>query len=146
MGVRGWVMKSDVPDDLMAAVEALQRKATFFTPFVANLVLDGCLRRWEYQKSGTMVPRLTPREREVVQILGEGGTTQNVATVLGVSLKTAETHRSNIMQKLGFHAVAELVLYAVRNEIVHLALPGFAMQKSDPARNQVTGPQSGALT
>jgi len=146
MGVRGWVMKSDVPDDLMAAVEALQRKATFFTPFVANLVLDGCRRRWEYQKSGTMVPRLTPREREVVQILGEGGTTQNVATVLGVSLKTAETHRSNIMQKLGFHAVAELVLYAVRNEIVHLALPGFAMQKSDPARNQVTGPQSGALT
>jgi len=134
MGVRGWVLKSDGPDDLVAAVEALQNNCTFFTPLVADLVLDGCLRRWRSDKRGTVQLRLTPREREVVQMIGEGGTTQNVATVLGISVKTAETHRNNIMQKLGFHTVAELVLYAVRNDIVHLALPrGLLQTRISPA-------------
>jgi len=123
MGVRGWVLKSDGPEDLIAAVEALACNSSFYTSVVAELILDGCLRKWQYDKTGTMQPRLTPREREVVQMIGEGGTTQNVATVLGISVKTAETHRNNIMQKLGFHTVAELVLYAVRNDIVHLARP-----------------------
>ena len=123
MGVRGWVLKSDGPNDLIAAVEALRCNSTFFTSLVADLVADGYLGTWRYYKNGTMKPRLTPREREVVQMIGEGGTTQDVATVLGISVKTAETHRNNIMRKLGFHTVAELVLYAVRNEIVHLARP-----------------------
>jgi DNA-binding CsgD family transcriptional regulator len=109
-------------------VEALQKNDTFFTPLVANLVLDGCLRRWQSHKRGTMLPRLTPRELEVVQMIGEGGTTRDLAIVLGISVKTAETHRNNIMQKLGFHTVAELVLYAVRNDIVHLARPAYLVQ------------------
>jgi DNA-binding NarL/FixJ family response regulator len=123
MGVRGWVLKSDGADDLVAAVEALQRNSTFFTSRVAEFVLEGCLRRWKEHKSKTMRSRLTPRERQVVQMIGEGGTTPDVASVLGISLKTAETHRNNIMQKLGFHTVVELVLYAVRNDIVQLTTP-----------------------
>jgi DNA-binding NarL/FixJ family response regulator len=128
MGVRGWVLKSDGADDLIAAVKALQRNGTFFTSRVAEFVLDGCLRRWKEQKSKTMRSRLTPRERQVVQMIGEGGTTPDVASVLGISLKTAETHRNNIMQKLGFHTVVELVLYAVRNDIVQLAIPASLRQ------------------
>jgi len=134
MGVRGWVLKSDGPEDLITAVEALGCNSSFYTSLVAELILDGCLRKWQYDITGTMQPRLTPREREVVQMIGEGGTTQNVATVLGISVKTAETHRNNIMQKLGFHTVAELVLYAVRNEIVHLAPPvSFRQNRISPA-------------
>jgi len=66
---------------------------------------------------------LTLREREVVQLVGEGKTSKDIATVLGMTLKTAETHRSNIMVKLNLHSTVELVLYAVRNEIVHVQLP-----------------------
>jgi two-component system response regulator NreC len=123
MGVRGWVLKSDGPNDLIAAVEALRCNSTFFTSLVADLVADGYLGTWRYYKNGTMKPRLTPREREVAQMIGEGRTTQDVATVLGISVKIAETHRNSIMRKLGFHTVAELVLFAVRNDIVHLARP-----------------------
>jgi DNA-binding NarL/FixJ family response regulator len=144
MGVRGWVLKSDGPDDLIAAVEALRCNSSFFTSLVAELILDGCLRKWEYDKTGTMHPRLTPREREVVQMIGEGGTTQNVAIVLGISVKTAETHRNNIMQKLRFHTVAELVLYAVRNDIVHLPRPVLLKRNRTPPAPRITQMQSAA--
>jgi DNA-binding NarL/FixJ family response regulator len=144
MGVRAWLLKSDCADDLIAAVEALQANNTFFTSLVANLVLDGCLRRWQYHKSGTMLPRLTPREREIVQIIGEGGTSRDLAVVLGISVKTVETHRNNIMQKLGFHNVAELVLYAVRNDIVHLARPVSLSQNRIFRPMRATQVQSGS--
>jgi DNA-binding NarL/FixJ family response regulator len=144
MGVRGWVLKSDRPDDLIAAVEALRCNSSYYTSVVAELILDGCLRKWQYDKTGTMHPRLTPREREVVQMVGEGGTTQYVATVLGISVKTAETHRNNIMQKLQFHTVAELVLYAVRNDIVHLARPIALRQSRISLAPRVTQMQSAA--
>jgi len=123
-GARGFLLKSDAARDLVAAVEALRRDKTYFTSKVAAMVLEG------YLKGGTAAPqptvgrnRLTPREREIVQLLAEGKSTKEVAVALGLSVKTAETHRNNIMRKLGFHTVAELVLYAVRNEIVHLARP-----------------------
>jgi len=67
--------------------------------------------------------RLTPREREVVQLLAEGKSTKEVAVALGLSVKTAETHRSNIMRKLQLHSVSDLVMYAVRNNIVHVVQP-----------------------
>ena len=66
------------------------------------------------------MPSLTPREREVVQLLAEGRATKEVACHLNLSVKTAETHRSNIMRKLGLHSVSELVLYAVRNNIIQV--------------------------
>lgn len=120
-GARGFLLKSDAARDLVAAVEALQNHRTFFTSKVAEIVLNGYLNG----KSPATPPepardRLTPREREVVQLLAEGKTTKEVAAVLGMSVKTAETHRSNIMRKLNLHSVSQLVLYAVRNNIVQV--------------------------
>jgi DNA-binding NarL/FixJ family response regulator len=124
-GARGFLLKSDAARDLVVAVDALRRDKTYFTSKVAAMVLDG------YLKGGSpTIPfslgrdRLTPREREVVQLLAEGKSTKEVAVVLGLSVKTAETHRSNIMRKLQLHSVSDLVLYAVRNNIVHVAQAG----------------------
>ena len=124
-GARGFLLKSDAARDLVAAVEALRRDKTYFTSKVASMVLEG------YLKGSTgLAPapvsrnRLTPREREIVQLLAEGKSTKEVAVALGLSVKTAETHRSNIMRKLQLHSVSDLVLYAVRNNIVHVVQAG----------------------
>jgi DNA-binding NarL/FixJ family response regulator len=122
-GVRGWVFKSDETDDLTTAVEELQRRKSVFSARVSDLIMDGYLQRHRVGPAAAKVPRLSSREREVVQLLGEGKTTKDVAVMLNVTVKTAETHRSNIMLKLKLHSIAELVLYAVRNEIVHVQLP-----------------------
>jgi DNA-binding CsgD family transcriptional regulator len=74
-----------------------------------------------------MPAALSGREREVVQLVSEGKTSKEIAQVLGVSVKTAETHRSNVMLKLRLHSTVELVMYAIRNEIVHVQLPMKAM-------------------
>ena len=122
-GARGFVLKSDAARDLVSAVEALQNKRMFFTPRVNDLVLAGFLEKGR-PVSRTEVPELptlTAREREVTQLLAEGNSSKEVATLLNLSTKTVETHRSNIMRKLGLHSVSELVLYAVRNNIVQVA-------------------------
>ena len=109
----------------MAAVEALRRDKTYFTSKVAAMVLEGYLKGGK--PGATFTPgrnRLTPREREIVQLLAEGKSTKEVAVALGLSVKTAETHRSNIMRKLQLHSVSDLVLYAVRNNIVHVVQAG----------------------
>jgi len=121
-GAKGYLLKSDAGRDLVAAVEALQNRKSFFTSKVGAAVMEN------YQKAkdrpqGAIRAVLTPREREVVQLLAEGKSTKEVAVALGCSVKTAETHRSNIMRKLDIHSVSELVLYAVRNEIVHVTPP-----------------------
>ena len=118
-GARGFLLKSDAGRDLLAAVEALQHRRTFFTPKVAQMMLDGYLRpNEEIDPSGQCI--LTPREREVIQLVAEGKTTKEVATALHLSVKTAETHRTNLMRKLNLHSVADLTLYAVRNGIVQI--------------------------
>jgi DNA-binding NarL/FixJ family response regulator len=117
-GARGFLLKSDAGRDLVAAVEALQHHRTFFTTKVAQLVLDGYLRPSTEGDPSRGV--LTPREREVIQLLAEGKTTKEVATMLNLSVKTAETHRTNLMRKLDLHSVVDLTLYAVRNGIVHV--------------------------
>jgi DNA-binding NarL/FixJ family response regulator len=122
-GVRGWIFKSDAIDDLTPAVEALQRNKPAFNKLVSDLIMEGYLRGHNVGSALPEVARLSPREREIVQLLGEGKTTKDVAVMLNVTVKTAETHRSNIMFKLKIHSIAELVLYAVRNEIVHVSLP-----------------------
>ena len=114
-GVRGWIYKSDDPGDLIAAVEDLQQHRSTFSSQVCDLILDGYLLRGPV---AVMAPRLSLREREVVQLVGEGKTSKEVAATLGMSLKTAETHRSNILMKLNLHSTVELVLYAVQNDIV----------------------------
>jgi DNA-binding NarL/FixJ family response regulator len=118
-GARGFIHKSDAVRDLVAAVEALQNQRTFFTTKVAQMVLDGFLHpKTEVEHSSKQL--LTPREREVIQLLAEGKTSKEVAVELHLSVKTAETHRTNLMRKLDLHSVADLTLYAVRNGIVQI--------------------------
>lgn len=117
-GARGFLLKSDAGRDLVAAVEAVQHRRTFFTPKVAQMLLDGYLRPPESNTLDKGV--LTPREREVIQLVAEGKSTKEVATTLSLSVKTAETHRTNLMRKLDLHSVADLTLYAVRNGIVQV--------------------------
>ncbi len=118
-GARGFLLKSDAGRDLVAAVEALQNQRTFFTPKVAQMMLDGYLRPHEKSDSSAQCV-LTPREREVIQLVAEGKTTKEIAIALRLSVKTAETHRTNLMRKLDLHSVADLTLYAVRNGIVQI--------------------------
>ena len=124
-GARGFLLKTDAARDLVAAVEALRRNKIYFTSKVAAMVLDGYLRPQEPDTAAQARARnrLTPREREIVQLLAEGKSSKEVAVALGLSVKTAETHRSNIMRKLDLHSVSDLVLYAVRNNIVHVVQP-----------------------
>jgi len=124
-GARGFLLKSDAGRDLVSAVDALQRQRTFFTTRVSQMVLDGFLNR--DGPTQTMEPDdsavgdlLTSREREVIQLLAEGRTSKEVAMTLNLSVKTAETHRTNLMRKLGLHSVADLTRYAVRNGIVQV--------------------------
>jgi DNA-binding NarL/FixJ family response regulator len=115
-GVRGYILKSDTDRDLLTAVEALANHRSFFTTGAAQLILDGVR-----EKGSTpilMRKRLTSREREIVQLLAEGKSTKEVAVSLGISVKTAETHRANIMRKLEIHSVSELVRYAVKNQMI----------------------------
>lgn len=128
-GARGFVLKSDAARDLVAAVDALRKNKTFFTSKVAEMVLDGFLTKGQNPLRGAVGKgRLTPREREVVQLLAEGKTTKEVACILGLGFKTADTHRTNIMRKLSLGSFSELVLYAVRNGIVQIAMPLGATQ------------------
>lgn len=118
-GARGYVMKSDADRDLVRAVEALTTKRTFFTDRAAEILLSG------YSKGNSVSDprshlrsRITPRERQIVQLLADGKSSKEVAQVLGITVKTAETHRANIMRKLEIHSVSEMVRYAVKNQIV----------------------------
>ena len=121
-GARGFVLKADAAQDLTMAVEALRQGRTFFNSRAGEMVLNGFLGAGAQVRKQTILPRLTGREREVVQLLAEGKSTKELAVVLDLSV-TAETHRSNIMRKLGVHCLSELVLYAVRNRIVQVAEP-----------------------
>ncbi|HUK24094.1 MAG TPA: response regulator transcription factor [Terriglobales bacterium] len=120
-GARGFLLKSDAARDLVTAVEALRQGKTYFTSRVASMVLDGFLKGGPGAGVAATASPLTPREREIVQLLAEGKSTKEVACALGLSVKTAETHRANIMRKLDIHSVSDLVLYAVRNSIIHVA-------------------------
>jgi DNA-binding NarL/FixJ family response regulator len=115
-GARGYLLKSDASKHLLPAIESLLAHKPFFTSKVSEIVLEGYL-------SGAKPPRdphrrLTPREREIIQLLAEGKSNKEVATALNISVKTAETHRTNIMRKLDLHSVSELVRYAVKNKII----------------------------
>jgi DNA-binding NarL/FixJ family response regulator len=118
-GVHGYILKSDSDRDLISALERLANHKSFFTVKAAEMMLTN------FKHSGSQpdldhLPgnRLTVREREVVQLLSEGKSSKEVASLLGISVKTAETHRANVMRKLEIHSVSELVRYAVRNQII----------------------------
>ena len=116
-GAMGYVLKSDAGRVLVQAIEALLDERPFFTSKVARFVLDGYLRSSEDSASPATVA-LSPRERHIVQLLAEGSNNKEVARTLQLSVKTVETHRSNIMRKMEFGSLADLVRYAIRNKIV----------------------------
>ena len=118
-GAHGYVLKSDAGRELTTALQALRKHETFFTSRVAQIAL----RAYRNKKPAGDAPPspagvLTPREREVLQLLAEGKSNKETASALGISVMTVETHRSNIMRKLGAHSVAELVHYAVRHKMI----------------------------
>jgi len=114
-GAQGYVLKSDAGRTLVNAVEALLDGGTFFTSKVARVVLEGFLSN---PNSTGSIPTLSVREREIVQLLAEGRSNKEIARKLEISVKTAETHRSNIMRKMQFDSLSDLVRYAVRNKII----------------------------
>ena len=120
IGAKGLILKSDAARELVGAIEVIQRNSNYFSPKVNQAGIGSDLRgnRRSLEKE-----TLTPRESQVVKLLAEGKSTKDVASLLQLSVKTAETHRSNIMGKLGLHSVSELVLYAVRNNIVQATHP-----------------------
>jgi DNA-binding NarL/FixJ family response regulator len=116
-GARGFILKSDAKRHLISAIEALALHQPFLTPSVSGMVLDRYLN--PDAAAGTdHVQALTLREREIVQLIAEGRTTKEVATTLGVSEKTIEAHRGNILRKLNLHSAVDLVRYAIRNNLV----------------------------
>jgi DNA-binding NarL/FixJ family response regulator len=118
-GARGYVLKSDVTTQLLIAVETVARHKPFFTSEVAERVLEGFLKLGELSAGdGSATGILTPREREIVQLLAEARSNKEVSTILGISVKTVETHRASVMRKLGISSIVDLVHYAIRNNLV----------------------------
>ena len=116
-GAHGYILKDDADRNLVAAVDALRRHK----PYLSSRVSDAASSKAMVSGDGatsSQRSRLTPREREILQLLAEGKSNKEVAGYLGISVKTAETHRANIMLKMDFHSITELVRYAVRNKII----------------------------
>jgi DNA-binding NarL/FixJ family response regulator len=114
-GAQGYVLKTDPSRQLLAAVEALARHVRFVTPSMSDAVVHAMARRGARGTRGWL---LTEREREVVRLLARGQPNRQVATALGISVKTVESHRANVMKKLELASIVDLVRYAIRNRIV----------------------------
>jgi DNA-binding NarL/FixJ family response regulator len=112
-GVKGYVLKSQAATDLVEAIEQVGRGAVYLSPNISRAVVEAYL-----SKSASAADPLTPRERQVLQMVGEGKSTKDVARLLGISTKTAESHRARLMRKLDIHETASLVRYAIRHGLV----------------------------
>lgn len=120
-GARGYVLKSDADENLITAVDRLRQHKPFLTSTVTEFVLDDYVRRGAPAAPADPGPAgLTAREREIIQLLAEGRSNKAAASTLGVSVKTIEAHRANIMKKLHLRTISDLVRYAIRNKIVPL--------------------------
>ena len=118
-GARGYLLKSDLTDCLAKAVKAIADGKRFLTPKVSEIVLEGFLNtRSQHPQGERTGTRTTPRESEIIRLLADGKTNKEIAALLGITVRTVETHRSKIMLKLGLHSLAELIHYAMRHEII----------------------------
>jgi DNA-binding NarL/FixJ family response regulator len=117
-GARGYILKTDAGRDLIAGVEALLRGEFFFTSRLAAMIYAAEFEGVNRRRRARSASQLTPREREILQLLVEGRKNRDVGKVLNISVKTAETHRARIMAKLGMESVADLVRYAIRNGLI----------------------------
>jgi DNA-binding NarL/FixJ family response regulator len=112
-GIRGYVLKTQASSDLVEAIQTVVAGKTYLSPGISQAVADAMAAGWEPEPDP-----LTAREREVLQLVSEGRTTKEVASALGISVKTAETHRTRLMRKLNVHETAGLVRYAIRRGII----------------------------
>lgn len=119
-GAAGYVVKQAAPDELVMAIRAAQRGDQFLSPLISGTVIHEYVERAGADEPADAYQTLTGREREVLQLLAEGYATREVADLLVVSVKTAESHRSNLMRKLDIHNLADLTRYAIRKGIVTL--------------------------
>jgi DNA-binding NarL/FixJ family response regulator len=117
-GARGYLLKSDAESQIVTAIETLLRGSPYFSAQVSETLLEGFLSSGRPTESGSATPRLTTREREILQLLAEGHRNKKIAMDLGISLKTVETHRTTLMRKIGVNSIVELVRYAVRNHLI----------------------------
>ena len=117
-GARGYIMKSDADENLISAVDSLRQHKPFLTSTVTGFVLDDFVRRGDSAQADRPPVGVTSREREIIQLVAEGRSNKEAASTLGVSVKTIEAHRANIMRKLQLRTVSDLVRYAIRNKIV----------------------------
>ncbi|MFN0167931.1 MAG: response regulator [Bryobacteraceae bacterium] len=119
-GARGYLLKDSAEDDLINAVRSVNSGLPFFSPKIARLLVGDSMQRLRDEAVSDTYELLTPREREVLQLIAEGKSNKEVAASLFVSPTTVETHRARIMDKLDLHSTAEIVLYAVRKRIIQL--------------------------
>lgn len=117
-GARAYLLKDATDEDLLPAVRAVAAGRPFFSPAVTDVLVEDYMQRLKKRGLTDSFHLLTDREKEVLQLLAEGRSNKEVATLLDVGLSTIETHRANLMQKLGLHNTAEIVLYAVRKGII----------------------------
>ena len=113
-GARGYVLKDDADENLISAVDSLRRHLPFLTATVTECVLGDYVRRGDAAPDARAP---TAREREIIQLVAEGHSNKEVASMLGISVKTVEAHRANIVRKLHFRTVSDLVRYAIRHKI-----------------------------
>jgi two-component system response regulator NreC len=117
-GARAYLLKDSAEADLIAAIQAITEGRSFFSPGVRALLKEDYIYRLQKFGADDTYELLTAREREVLQLVAEGRSNKEVASLLGLSLYTVETHRTHILQKLNLHSVPELILYAVRKGII----------------------------
>ena len=118
VGVKGYLLKESAEEDLLLAIRAVANGKPFFSRAINETLLEDYVRMLKQQGLSDTFDLLTAREKEVLQLLAEGKTNKEVAQLLDVSPYTVESHRTNLMQKLGIHNTAEIVLYAVRKRLV----------------------------
>ena len=116
VGVRGYVLKSDAMTDMISAVQAMLLHKSYLSPSVSGTVVEGFLHGNGFE--GEETGRLTPRERQIVQLLAEGKSNKEAADILAISVRTVEAHRANVMHKLNLSSFSDLVHFAIRNKIV----------------------------
>jgi DNA-binding NarL/FixJ family response regulator len=117
-GARGYLLKSEAARQLVPAVESLAQHRPFFAGRISEVLMDGFLQSQRGKAASSATDRLTSRECEIVQLLAEGNSNKDIARSLNLSVKTVETHRSAIMRKLDLHSLADLVRFAIRNQII----------------------------
>jgi two-component system response regulator NreC len=117
-GARAYLLKESAEGDLIAAVRAVRAGKAFFSPAISRLLVEDYMRQLHDRAIEDSYELLTPREREILQLLAEGKTNKDVANMLNLSVYTVDTHRGNLMEKLNLHSLPELILYAVRKGII----------------------------